>query len=147
MSYCKTSQECMNAKAQTFCKWDKREPNCYSLYWKTAEHKEICYHKKNDTSCKEDHPVKCGILRPVLSGTQVSSVDFLSMNNSCQGLCNLVRGCTKSQCTDTEIGGYCDGLYWTAQSGRTLQAVVHISQYGNLPDNQRVPCGVYGYTS
>ena len=148
MSLCEQSNECMEAKAQTFCKWEKKEPNCYGEYWTSIPLKQGCYFSGNSRSqCREDAPVQCGVLRPIKAGEVVRTVDFLPSGNSCQTLCSQVHGCSKSECTDQLEGAHCQGLYWTESSGASLSSVVHESLYPNLPEHQRVPCGVYGYVS
>ena len=142
MQFCETVSTCMTNKAQSFCKWDKKEPNCYGLHW-SGQGKGACYFHGTGSSCNEEAPIKCGILRPLKAGAMVESVDFLPQGNSCEGLCQVTKGCLNSRCNE----GFCEGLHWTTFNGHKLEHVIHASMAPGIPEHQRVPCGVYGFVN
>jgi hypothetical protein len=144
---CKDNANCQDSAAKSFCKWDQERPTCFALYWTDQYHERICH--VVDQSCPQVHPVECGIIDDSKAGV-IETVDFLIdvgyKKNSCRGLCELTRKCSRSHCLDNLNFPVCANIYW-ADGRIAQQALVYETDIKKAKRDGRVPveCGVIQY--
>ena len=147
LKLCKGNARCQESAAKSFCKWDQERPACFSLYWTDRYHERICHVR--DRNCPQTDPVECGIIDDSKPNV-IETVDFLidvdHKKNSCQGLCELTRKCTRSHCLDNLNFPVCSNLYWAG--GRIApQTLVFETDVKKAKREGRSPveCGVIQY--